>query len=40
MLWAGKESYVTDYRHSPDGRAMYALKGAPGLWLADWIEPI
>jgi hypothetical protein len=40
MLWAGKESYVTDYRHSPDGRAMYALKGAPGLWLADWIDPI
>jgi hypothetical protein len=40
MLWAGREASVTDYRHSPDGRPLYALKGAPGLWLEEWIDPI
>jgi hypothetical protein len=40
MLWAGREARVLDYRHGPDGRPLYALKGAPGLWLEEWIEPI
>ena len=40
MLWAGREALVLDYRHGPDGRPLYALRGAPGLWLEEWIEPI
>ena len=40
MLWAGREASVSGYRHSPDDRALYALKGAPGLWLEEWIDPI
>ena len=40
MLWAGREANVTDYRRSSDDRPMYALKGAPGLWLEEWIDPV
>jgi hypothetical protein len=40
MLWAGREASVTGYRHGPDDRPLYALKGAPGLWLEEWIDPI
>jgi hypothetical protein len=40
MLWAGREASVTGYRRSPDDRSLYALKGAPGLWLEKWIDPI
>lgn len=40
MLWAGREASVTGYRRSPDDRSLYALKGAPGLWLEEWIDPI
>ena len=40
MLWAGREASVTGYRRSPDDRSLYALKGAPGLWLEGWIDPI
>ena len=40
MLCAGREALVIDYRHGPDGRPLYVLKGAPGLWLEEWIEPI
>jgi hypothetical protein len=40
MLWAGRESSVTGYRRSPDDHSLYALKGAPGLWLEEWIDPI
>jgi hypothetical protein len=40
MLWAGREASVTGYRQSPDDRSLYALKGAPGLWLEEWIDPI
>jgi hypothetical protein len=40
MLWAGREASVTGYRRSPDNRSLYALKGAPGLWLEEWIDPI
>jgi hypothetical protein len=40
MLWAGREANVAGYRRSPDDRSMYALNGAPGLWLEDWIDPI
>ena len=40
MLWAGRATSVTGYRCSPDGRSLYALKGAPGLWLEEWIDPI
>ena len=40
MLWAGREACVTGHRRSPDHRSLYALKGVPGLWLEDWIDPI
>ena len=40
MPWAGREASVTGYRRSPDDRSLYALKGAPGLWLEEWIDPI
>ena len=40
MLWAGREASVTGYRRSPDDRPLYALKGAPGLWLEEWIDPL
>jgi hypothetical protein len=40
MVWAGREASVTGYRSGPDDRPLYALKGAPGLWLEEWIDPI
>jgi len=40
MLWAGREASVTGYRRSPEDRSLYALNGAPGLWLEEWIDPI
>jgi hypothetical protein len=40
LVWAGREASVTGYRLSPDDRPLYALKGAPGLWLEEWIDPI
>ena len=41
MLCAGQDASVTGYRRSPkDDHSMYALKGAPGLWPEEWIDPI
>jgi hypothetical protein len=40
MVWAGREVNVTGHRFGPDDRSLYALKGAPGLWLEEWIDPI
>jgi len=40
MLWAGREANVTGYRRSPDDRPLYALKGAPGFWLEEWIDTV
>jgi hypothetical protein len=40
MLWAGCEANVTGYRRSPDDRPLYALKGAPGFWLEEWIDTV
>jgi len=41
MLCAGQDAKVTGYRRSPeDDRSLYALKGAPGLWPEEWIDPI
>ena len=40
MLWAGREACVAGYRRSPDDRSLYALKGAPGLWLEEWLDPL
>jgi hypothetical protein len=40
MVWAGRDASVTGYRRSPEDRSLYALKGAPGLWLEEWIDPI
>jgi len=40
MLWGGREASVTGYRRSPEDRSLYVLKGAPGLWLEEWIDPI
>jgi hypothetical protein len=40
MLWAGREASVIGYRHGPDDCPLFALKGVPGLWLEEWIDPI
>ena len=40
MAWAGRKASVTGYRRGSEDRSLYALKGAPGLWLEEWIEPI
>ena len=40
MLWAGRESIVTGYRRSADDRPLFALRGAPGFWSEEWIDPI
>jgi hypothetical protein len=41
MFCAGQDTSVTGYRRSPeDDRVLYALKGAPGLWPEEWIDPI
>jgi len=40
MLWAGRQASVTGYRRGSDGRSSYVLKDAPGLWSAEWIDPI
>lgn len=40
MLWVGRKASVIGYRRGPEGRSLYALEGAPGLWLEDWIDPI
>jgi len=40
MLWAGREASVNGYRQGPDDRRLYALKGLPGLWLEEWIDPL
>jgi hypothetical protein len=40
MLWVGRKASVIGYRRGPEGRSLYALEGAPGLWLEEWIDPI
>jgi hypothetical protein len=40
MLWAGRQTTVTGYRRSSEDRSSYVLKGAPGLWSEEWIDPI
>ncbi len=40
MAWAGRKATVTGYRRGSEDRAFYTLKGAPGLWLEEWIDPI
>jgi hypothetical protein len=40
MGWAGRDASVTGYRRGAGNGSLYALRDAPGLWLADWIEPI
>ena len=40
MVWAGRKLSVTGYRRSSEARSLYALRGAPGLWLDEWIDPI
>ena len=40
MLWAGRKASVTGYRRRPEGRSLYALKDAPGLWPEEWIDPL
>jgi len=40
MVCAGQQTSVTGYRRSPGDRSLYALRGAPGLWPKDWIEPV
>jgi hypothetical protein len=40
MLWAGRRASVTAYRRGSEDRSLYTLKGAPGLWSEEWIDPI
>jgi hypothetical protein len=41
MLCASQDASVMGYRRSPKhDRSLYALKGAPGLWPEEWIDPI
>jgi hypothetical protein len=40
MLWAGQHARVTSYQRDAEGRSLYALRGAPGLWPEEWIDPI
>lgn len=40
MVWAGREARVTGYRLGAGERALYALKGAPGLWPEAWLDPV
>jgi hypothetical protein len=40
MLWAGRQARVTGYRRGAGGRSLYVLKGAPGLWAEEWLDPI
>ena len=40
MPWAGRRTTVTGYRRSRENGSLYALKGAPGLWPEEWIDPI
>jgi len=40
MLWAGRQASVTGYRRGSEDRSLYVLKDAPGLWSAEWIDPI
>jgi hypothetical protein len=41
MLCASQDASVTGYRRNPeDDRSLYELKGAPGLWPEEWIDPI
>ena len=40
MVWAGRKASVTGYRRRPEGRSLYALKDAPGLWPEEWIDPL
>lgn len=38
MLWADRESRVVGYRRGRDGRSLFTLKDAPGLWREEWLE--
>ncbi len=40
MLWAGRNASVTGYKRGSENRSLYALKGAPGLWAEEWIDPV
>ena len=40
VVWAGRKASVTGYHRSSEDRSLYALKGAPGLWSEEWIDPI
>ena len=40
MVWAGRDTSVTGYQRGSGDRSLYALKGAPGLWPEEWVDPI
>lgn len=40
MLWAGRKASITGYRRRREGRSLYVLKDAPGLWPEEWIQPL
>ena len=40
MVWAGRDTSVTGYQRGAGDCSLYALKGAPGLWPEEWVDPI
>jgi hypothetical protein len=40
MVCAGRDTSVTGYQRGAGDRSLYALKGAPGLWSEEWVDPI
>lgn len=40
MVCAGRRAQVTGFRRGQAGRSLYQLRGVPGLWAEEWIEPL
>lgn len=41
MLWAGRRASVVGFRRGRrDGRSLFTLKDAPGLWPQEWLDLI
>lgn len=40
MLWADRKARVVGYRRGPEGRSLFTLEHAPGLWPEEWLEAV
>ena len=40
MLWADRRSSVVGFQRRQDGRSLFTLADAPGLWPQEWLDPI